>query len=231
MTWLGPRYSTQSHSSQAHNLPIGNFGGAVIAFQGAKEAHQRAMEAEAKKQQRAEAKQAREAERSEMLRQREEDRMWRELDKIEVNRQKEEAAAGMAAYKAELARTRDEIKAWHENERAEIARDAAIERQENRDLAAAFRQQKEDENRLLHNEVDIATQAEYFDTQLDKFAISQINSNRPGSTKPAISQLEKDAISMLENMGYTKKEATSRVASVYQEGMSAQDLFRAALKG
>lgn len=224
MTWLGPRYSTQSHSSQAHNLPIGNIGGAVIAVKGAREAHQRAMEAEAKKQQMVEAQQAREAERSEMLRQREEDRMWRELDKIEVNRQKEEAAAGMAAYKAELARTRDEIKAWHENERAEIARDAAIERQENRDLAAAFRQQKEDENRLRQNEVDIANQA---------FAQmrEENRSNRPGSTKPAISQLEKDAISMLENMGYTKQEATSRVASVYQEGMSAQDLFRAALKG
>lgn len=224
MTWLGPRYSTQSHSSQAHNLPIGNIGGAVIAVKGAREVHQRAMEAEAKKQQMVEAQQAREAERSEMLRQREEDRMWRELDKIEVNRQKEEAAAGMAAYKAELARTRDEIKAWHENERAEIARDAAIERQENRDLAAAFRQQKEDENRLRQNEVDIANQA---------FAQmrEENRSNRPGSTKPAISQLEKDAISMLENMGYTKQEATSRVASVYQEGMSAQDLFRAALKG
>lgn len=224
MTWLGPRYSTQSHSSQAHNLPIGNFGGAVIAVQGAKEAHQKAMEAEAKRQQQVEAQQAREAERTEMLRQREEERMWRELDKIEVNRQKEEAAAGMAAYKAELARTRDEIKAWHENERAEIARDTAIERQENRDLAAAFRQQKEDENRLRQNEVEIANQA---------FAQmrEENRSNRPGSTKPAISQLEKDAISMLENMGYTKQEATSRVASVYQEGMSAQDLFRAALKG
>lgn len=224
MTWLGPRYSTQSHSSQAHNLPIGNIGGAVIAVKGAREAHQRAMEAEAKKQQQAEAKQARELERSEMLRQREEDRMWRELDKIEANRQKEEAAAGMAAYKAELARTREEIKAWHENERAEIARDKAIARQENRDVAAAFRQQKEDENRLRQNEVDIANQA---------FAQmrEENRSNRPGSTKPAISQLEKDAISMLENMGYTKQEATSRVASVYQEGMSAQDLFRAALKG
>ena len=116
-------------------------------------------------------------------------------------------------------------------ERAEIARDAAIERQENRDLATAFRQQKEDEKRLLQNEVDIANQAEYFDTQLDKFAISQINSNRPGSTKPAISQLEKDAISMLENYGYNKQEAASRVASVYQEGMSEEDLLRAALRG
>ena len=223
---IGPmRYSTQSHSSQIHGFSIGsNISRGAISVMHARDAHEKAMQADEKRQQQELERQAREAERSELVRQREEERMERELDRIEINRQKAEAAEGMRAYKAELAKTREEIRAWHANERAEIARDNAIDRQINRDVADAFRQQREEEARMRQNEVDIANQA---------FAQmrEENRSNRPGSTKPAISQLEKDAISMLENMGYTKQEATSRVASVYQEGMTAQDLFRAALKG
>ena len=109
--------------------------------------------------------------------------------------------------------------------------ESRISRNDDASINNYMKQMDSYKKRMSLNEDEIATQAEYFDTQLDKFAISQINSNRPGSTKPAISQLEKDAISMLENYGYNKQEAASRVASVYQEGMSEEDLLRAALRG
>lgn len=126
--------------------------------------------------------------------------------------------------------------------------DARIARNDNASINAYMNQMDSYNKRMRRNENDIANYADYFDSQLDMFATSLINSeaaenkyfdeqldrfalSQIKNSKSGLSITEKNAISALENFGYTKKEAASRVSSMYTTGMSEEDLIRAALRG
>lgn len=197
--FIGPqRYSTSIGHTQAREMnfgnPVGTMIGAVDSVYSIKHAHENALAAEEKRQQREEDRQARELERADLMRQREEERRFRD----------EQTVANRFA-------------------REEARFDAMVERNTQREINDFFRQQQENDRRLRRNEEEVARQA-FAREREDRL-------NRPGSTKHTMDSGMKGAISALENLGFDKRTATAAVEAVYVEGMTEEELIRAALKG
>lgn len=104
--------------------------------------------------------------------------------------------------------------------------ESRIERSINDPIDEYMRDMDAYNRQMRRNEEEIANKAF---AQMKENSKTTTSSNTP--VKRTMSQMEKDAISMLENLGYDKSTATNRVASTYTEGMSEDELYRTLLRG